>query len=161
MKTKGLLIGKFAPLHRGHQSLIEVALSEVDELIIFIYDCPETTNIPLRVRKNWLETLYPKAKVVEIYNGPKILGKTPDIMNLHSNHILENLKKINEDKITHFFSNEFYGEHMGKVLNCINRQVDINKEKYNVSGTLIRNDIEKYKEFVDEMVYKDLLKFKR
>jgi len=93
MKTKGLLIGKFAPLHRGHQSLIEVALSEVDELIIFIYDCPETTNIPLRVRKNWLETLYPKAKVVEIYNGPKILGKTPDIMNLHSNHILENLNE--------------------------------------------------------------------
>ena len=35
----GLTLGKFAPLHRGHQSLIEKALAETDRLIVMIYDC--------------------------------------------------------------------------------------------------------------------------
>lgn len=107
MKTTGLLIGKFAPLHKGHQSLIEVALKEVDKLIIFIYDCPETTDIPIKTRKNWLMELYPQANIVEIYDGPKILGKTPEIMKLHSDCILQNLNRINEHNITHFFLMNF------------------------------------------------------
>ncbi len=42
--TRGLTLGKFAPLHCGHQLLIDTALAEVDELVITIYDCPETTR---------------------------------------------------------------------------------------------------------------------
>ncbi len=34
--TRGLTLGKFAPLHRGHQLLIDTALAEVDELVITI-----------------------------------------------------------------------------------------------------------------------------
>lgn len=45
---------------------------------------------------------------------------------------------------------------MSEVLNCVNRQVDINKEKYNISGTLIRNNIKKYRKFIDDIVYNDL-----
>ncbi len=34
--TRGLTLGKFAPLHCGHQLLIDTALAEVDELVITI-----------------------------------------------------------------------------------------------------------------------------
>ena len=156
MITKGLIIGKFAPLHKGHQYVIETALKEVDNLIIFIYDCPETIDIGVDVRAAWLKKLYPNAKVVEVYNGPKILGKTPYIMKLHSDCIISKLRQINENGITHFYSSEFYGEHMAKVLNCINRQVDPKREIYNISATQIRDNPEKYKEFIEDIVYKDL-----
>ena len=51
--THGLTLGKFAPLHKGHQLVIETALAEVDELTVVIYDSPEVTPVPLSVRANW------------------------------------------------------------------------------------------------------------
>jgi len=35
----GLTLGKFAPLHQGHQYVIETALTEMDEVVLIIYDC--------------------------------------------------------------------------------------------------------------------------
>ncbi len=43
----GLTLGKYAPLHQGHQLVIETALAEMDRLIVIIYDCPEITPIAL------------------------------------------------------------------------------------------------------------------
>ena len=41
---RGLTLGKFAPFHKGHQFLIETALSQMDEVIAIIYNankiCP-------------------------------------------------------------------------------------------------------------------------
>ena len=157
MKKIGLIIGKFAPLHKGHQYLIETALKQVDKLIIFIYDWPELTNVPINIRKRWIEKLYPDAQVVEVYDSPKIFGKTPEVMKLHSDCIVNKLKEIGQETlITHFFSNEFYGEYMGKVLNAKNVQIDINKEQYKISATEIRENPEKYKEFLDKIVYEEI-----
>jgi cytidyltransferase-like protein len=36
----GLTLGKYSPFHKGHQYLIDTALSEVDHLIIVIYNSP-------------------------------------------------------------------------------------------------------------------------
>ncbi len=38
MKKIGFTIGKFAPLHKGHQFLIETAMKEMDEFYIVVYD---------------------------------------------------------------------------------------------------------------------------
>jgi cytidyltransferase-like protein len=46
MKT-GLTLGKYAPLHKGHQYVIETALREMDKLIVIAYDAPDYTYIPL------------------------------------------------------------------------------------------------------------------
>ncbi len=47
-KNRGLTLGKFAPLHKGHQLVIETALAEMDEVISIIYDAPKTTSVFLR-----------------------------------------------------------------------------------------------------------------
>lgn len=44
MNTLGLTLGKFAPLHKGHQFMIETALQEVDELILVIYETTVTRS---------------------------------------------------------------------------------------------------------------------
>jgi len=45
---RGLFIGRFQPLHLGHMSIMETALSEVDELIVGVgsAECSYTTKDP-------------------------------------------------------------------------------------------------------------------
>ena len=41
-KNIGFTIGKFAPLHKGHQLVIETAIQEMDEVYVVIYDTTDS-----------------------------------------------------------------------------------------------------------------------
>ena len=103
--TRGLVIGKFAPLHKGHQYLIETAIEAVDQLYVVIYNCPEVIDIPLHVRADWIRHLYPSVIVIEAWDGPKDEGHTAKIKKIQEDY----LKLIVPQPITHFFSSEWYG----------------------------------------------------
>ena len=152
--TRGLTLGKYAPLHRGHQLVIETALAEMDEVIVVIYDCPETTDIPLTVRANWLRTLYPAAHVVEAWDGPTDVGDAPEIKRTHEAYLLDRLKLRG---ITHFYSSEFYGEHVSAAFGAVNRQVDLERRAVPISGTQIRENPFAFRQFLDPVVYRDLI----
>lgn len=149
----GLTLGKFAPFHKGHQLLIEIAISEVDELIVLIYDDP-VINIPLATRAAWIREIYPKIVVVEGVNSPNDTGYTPEIMKIQEDYVLSVLGNRN---ITHFYSSEPYGEHMSIALNALNRQVDVSRNIVPISATKIRNDSFENKNFIHPKVYKDLI----
>lgn len=153
MKKTGLVLGKFAPLHKGHQFMIETALREMDELIVLIYDT-DVMPIPLQVRSRWIRTLYPAARVLEAWDGPQEVGDLPEIRKLNEDYILQRLQGI---RITHFYSNEFYGEHVSNALGAENRQIDRNRDIFPVSATMIRENPYRYREFVDPIVYMDLI----
>ena len=104
-KTHGLTLGKFAPLHKGHQLVIETALAEMDEVSLIIYDAPDVTTIPLNIRARWIRRLYPNVNVIEAWDGPTEVGNTPEIQRSHEQYIIDRLK-ISD--ITHFYSSEFY-----------------------------------------------------
>jgi cytidyltransferase-like protein len=64
---RGLVFGKFMPLHRGHQLLIERALAEVDDLTIVVYDSEPTGDyppMPIELRLRWLRELYPDVEAI-------------------------------------------------------------------------------------------------
>lgn len=151
---RGLTLGKFAPLHKGHQLMIETALSEVAELQIIIYDSPEQTSVPLPVRSAWLRELYPQAQVIEAWDGPSVTGNTREIQQLHEDYVIQQLGISN---ISHFYSSEFYGEHMSQALGAINRQVDPPRNQVPISATQIRSDPYRYREFLHPRVYRDLI----
>ena len=88
----GLTLGKFAPFHKGHQFLIETALSEVDKLVVVIYACDELPQCPLFMRANWIKSLYPQVEIVLASDGPKETGYSPEIMAKHDRY-LQNLLK--------------------------------------------------------------------
>jgi NadR type nicotinamide-nucleotide adenylyltransferase len=56
----GLVVGKFAPLHLGHQALIEAAARSCDELLILSYSNPEFERCEVSARRRWFESLYPE-----------------------------------------------------------------------------------------------------
>lgn len=151
---RGLTLGKYAPLHKGHQLVIETALFEMDEVTVLIYDAPETTSIPLNVRANWLRKLYPKIKVIEAWDGPTEVGDKPEIKQLHEDYIIN---KLGIKGITHFYSSEFYGEHMSIALGAVNRLVDQSRQTIPVSGRQIRKNVYEYREFISPLIYRDLV----
>ncbi len=79
---RGLVIGKFCPLHEGHQFLIESALAQVDELHIWSWSVPEFPEYPPSLREYWLRTLYPDARVrvitAESVQQWGVAGQLPD-----------------------------------------------------------------------------------
>jgi NadR type nicotinamide-nucleotide adenylyltransferase len=153
-RKRGLTLGKFAPLHRGHQLLIETALSEMDELSVIIYDCPETTAVPLCVRAEWIRRLYPEVRLIEAWDGPTEVGEAPEIRKKHEDYIL---RRLALSGFTHFYSSEFYGEHMSLALGAANRIVDDVRREVPVSGTEIRKNPYALREYLDPRVYRDLI----
>lgn len=153
--TVGLTLGKFAPLHKGHQYLIETAIAEMDRVIVVIYDSSDTTNIPLTVRANWLRTLYPSVEVLEAWDGPAETGYSSEVKRLQENYII---KLLDGQRITNFYSSEFYGEHMSQALQAVNRRVDEKRSVVPISGTMVRKDSFANKDYLHPMVYKDLIK---
>ena len=55
----GLIVGKFCPLHRGHQLLIDTALAACARLIVISYAEPGFAGYERAVRERWLRELYP------------------------------------------------------------------------------------------------------
>jgi cytidyltransferase-like protein len=151
----GLTIGKFAPLHKGHQWMIETALEEVDQLIVIVYDAPEAKEMPMDMRIKWLTQLYPMVKIIKGEDPPRDKGYTEAIQKKHEDYILSLLGKI---KIHAFYSSEYYGERMSAALNCEHRMLDKYRTKIPISGTLIRKSLESYKHFLDLIVLNDLQK---
>lgn len=153
MKT-GLTIGKFAPLHKGHQYLIEKALEEVDHLIVIVYDAPKLTQIPVDVRANWIRTIYPQTTVIEGWHVPQVEGWSEENQQRHEQFVLGLIKGA---KIDVFFSSEHYGERMSKTLNCENRVIDMDRNNISISATEIRINAYQYRHFLNPLVYDDFV----
>lgn len=157
-KKNGLILAKFAPFHVCHRYIIETALKEVDDLSVIIYDCPNLINIPLNVRAGWVHNFYPQVNIIEGWDAPNKHEDTPEVRKMQEDYIKS---VLNGKKITHFFSADYYGEHISKALGAINWRVDLrNKdyENYNlIRATMIRENKYFYRKFMDPLVYKDIL----
>lgn len=148
-----MTLGKFAPLHRGHQLLIETALRETDRVVVMIYDAPES-RVPLAKRAGWIRALYPQVEVIEAPDGPQTVGYTPEITATHDRYIVSRLEGR---RVTHFYSSEPYGEHVSRALGAADRRVDPERSRFAVSGTTIRSDPHRHRAFLHPLVYRDLV----
>ena len=150
---RGLTLGKFAPFHRGHQMLVETALAEVDELVVMVY-ATDVTEVPLQVRAGWIRALYPTVRIIEAWDGPDGYGDTPEIRGEQETYIL---KKLGGLRVTHFYSSEFYGDHVSRALDAVDRRIDEERSAVPISGTALRADYFAGREYIAPQVYADLI----
>lgn len=150
----GFTLGKFAPLHRGHQLLIETALAECQRVVVLIYET-RVMDTPLSVRAGWIRTLYPQVEVIEgPWDGPEGHSSERAHQKMHEDYCFE---KLGGTKVDAFYSSEFYGAHMAKALGAVDRRVDEARVKVPVSGTKVREDLAACRDFLDPLVYRDLV----
>lgn len=154
MKKIGFTIGKFAPLHKGHQYLIETALNEMDEFYVVIYDT-KIIDISTEVRAMWIKKLYPRCKIIYAYNPPNEYGLDEKSVKIQIDYLKNQMSGI---KVTHFYSSEEYGKFVAKEFDVIDRRIDNLREKFSISGTEIRLNLIKNKMYLEDIVYSDCKK---
>ena len=152
LKKIGFTIGKFAPLHKGHQFLIEKGLSEMDEFYIIVYETDLIKN-DIKQRANWIKKLYPTAKILYAYNPPSQYGLDDESVKIQVDYLKNIVKDI---PVTHFYSSERYGEYVAKNMHVIDVRVDQERKHVPITATSIRNNTEENKEFLENIVYNDL-----
>lgn len=153
-ETTGIFLGKFAPLHDGHRHVIDTALDEVDDLIVMPYTAPDTTDIPLTTRADWIRDLYPNVGVLPAWNGPTETGYTDELKQKHERYVEE---RLDGRDVTHFYSSEPYGAHMSEALDAVDRRIDPDRDTVPISATQIRADPYRNRDFVPDRVYRDLV----
>lgn len=148
----GFTIGKFAPLHKGHQYLIEKGIKEMDEFYVIVYET-NVMDIPVEQRASWIKELYPNVHILLAKNPPSQYGLDEESIKIQMDY----LKKIIKDiPVTHFYNSEPYGKFVARDLQIEEVQVDRQREKYAISGTKIRKNVNENKQYIEEIVYKEL-----
>ncbi|WPU95139.1 adenylyltransferase/cytidyltransferase family protein [Mucilaginibacter sabulilitoris] len=116
---RGLITGKFMPVHKGHIALIDFALDHCDELIVLVsasYDEP----IPGSQRLEWITELYKDNHKVKpwLLNYdevvvPGVSESSDNLTRIWANYLQQQLPPIDV-----IFASEAYGAYMSRFLNC-------------------------------------------
>jgi NadR type nicotinamide-nucleotide adenylyltransferase len=134
--TRGFLLGKFLPPHRGHQYLIEFARAYVDRLTVLVCSI-EREPIPGRLRYQWMCEAFPGVELVhhtdEIPQAPEEHPQFWDIWR-------DSIRRHAPGRIDYVFASEDYGGRLAQELDARFVPVDIARRNIPVSGRAIRAD---------------------
>lgn len=132
----GMIIGKFMPLHLGHEYLIRTGLEMCDHLTVLVSVLPgEPINGLLRF--HWVKERFPKANVVYLEDFIPIYPRSDlRYWEMWTDHIRRHLDK----KPDVVLSSEDYGDGLAKWLGAEHVCVDKAREEVGISGTQIRAD---------------------
>ena len=153
---RGLVFGKFLPLHRGHQLMIETALSQVDDLTIVVYDSrrPGSERMPVELRLGWLSELYPQAENILSLQDPLADDANADDP-AHAEVYAGGVEFLG--RFDRVFSSEPGYERFADLLGATHILVDEARTLVPTSGTVIRSDPYAYRGWMDPLVYSSLI----
>ena len=140
--TRGLVVGKFYPPHRGHQHLIATALAQVEWLDIIVCARPEQT-IPGGVRAAWLREMYPLAHIHEVDD----FGDDDN-----SARWAEMIRATLGYAPAVVFTSEEYGERLAHFLGARHVMVDRERAHVPISASAIRRDPLSHLQFLPPVV---------
>jgi HTH-type transcriptional regulator, transcriptional repressor of NAD biosynthesis genes len=63
----GLVVGKFAPPHKGHQLVIDTALEVCDQVIVLVYSNPDFSEMPSHARADWIRWAYRNNSCLQVF----------------------------------------------------------------------------------------------
>src|SRR6266849_3808273 len=155
---RGLVFGKFMPLHRGHQLLIEAAFAECDNVTILVYDSPvgddTLERMPVAKRLGWIADLYPQAEQIVSVADPwfdKPGHDGPEYAERYARE-LDFLGRF--DRV---FTSEPAYDSFVAALGAEQRVMDESRLLVPISGTAIRADLYGHRGWMDPIVYASLI----
>ena len=166
----GLIVGKFSPLHKGHEYLIETALRECETLYIFSYYTPEFAGCEAHRRESWLRALFPAAKIFVIddrfvQTRFNITLPPAGATDLEERRFVGFLwtQLVNEPLDAVYTSENYgagYAEEMSRYFAeytnfppVAHVLVDLERRRIPISGTRLRAGIHEHKKFLSPVVY--------
>jgi len=148
--TRGLVIGKFMPLHNGHIALIKFAATKCDELIVSM---SYTVNDPIdaQLRFSWIQETFRDYHNIK----PAISHDDFDDDSLPLEDRMLRWKGFIErrfPRIDILISSEAYGEPFARALSVPHILFDQSRTAFPISATHIRSNPFTYWEFIPPLV---------
>lgn len=150
----GLVIGKFAPFHRGHQRVLDRALAACDRVSVWVYSRPDFPDMPSPVRRGWVREvyparLYPQLQLLPDAPNPPLNGEPDGVHRAYVRTVLDSWG-VQPDAV---FTSEAYGDALAEDLGAAHVMVDAARAAVPVSGTQLRADVHAHRGFLDPAVY--------
>ena len=132
----GLVLGKFMPLHTGHEYLLRFAAQCCENLVVVV-DCLEGQTHPPELRKAWVEAIIPSARVVALTHPmPQQPSETPDFWRIWSDTLLSAVGRRPDVLI----ASMDYGVPLSEALQCSFVRCDMTRASIPISATQIRDN---------------------
>ena len=158
--ARGLVVGKFCPLHRGHMLVIDAALAACDEVFVISYTKPEFPGCGRAVREGWLHALYPQVRALVLEDGPGVSLPDNDAPEAQQRDFVGWVcTALFGCAVDAVFTSEDYGDGFAAALSaCFGRAVqhvcvDKARSLVPISGTAIRSDPHASRAFLAPVVY--------
>ncbi len=133
---RGLVIGKFMPVHNGHQALIYFAAERCDELIVSMSYTP-SDPIAAHIRLKWLREIFKGNSKLYIQQIEDDFDQ-PHLPPANRTAIWAAQIKKHYGKVDVVFSSEDYGEPFAAHLGARHISFDRERKMIPVSATQIR-----------------------
>ena len=169
-------MGKFSPLHRGHELVINRALEDCAEVVVLSYSKPEMPGCDAVRRDQWFAALFPQARhlavtderLCEWVKPGEERREAPANDAGETTHrrfcgfLCQHVLGVTVDAV---FTSEDYGGGFAEELTRYFRErqpacspvthvlVDRNRQRLPISATLLRQDIHAYREWLSPKVY--------
>lgn len=172
---RGLVVGKFCPLHRGHELLIRSARAQCDELVVLSYTKPGFAAYDRQRRADWLKARFADldchvlddeelARRCEAQRlAPRQLPRDDAPADEHRHFVAWLLLHLLGGPVDAVFTSEDYGDGFAAVLAgtfalpvrhvCVDR----GRRQVPVSGTQVRRDPMAFRALLSDEVYADLV----
>jgi HTH-type transcriptional repressor of NAD biosynthesis genes len=155
----GLVVGKFAPLHLGHEHVIRAADDACDHVVLLSYSRPELPGCDPARRAAWLAIRFPQATRIVLDHATGPLPENSDPDETHQAFCAQVLRQRYRRPIDAVFTSESYGA--GFAADLAFRQsapvdhiaVDFSRGTIPISGTALRADIHGLRRFLSSEVY--------
>ncbi len=155
--TKAFVFGKFLPFHKGHEAMINFALSKCDFLTVLVC-CSDKEGISDKLRKAWIEKTFEKQKNIEIRTFNYLESELPNTSESSKevSQIWADIFKKQLPDYSLLITSEEYGNFVAIFMNIQHIAFDIPKIKVPVSATAIRNDVFTNWQYLPDSVKPDL-----
>ncbi|MGG2397799.1 AAA family ATPase [Pseudomonas sp. SH1-B] len=172
--ARGLVVGKFAPLHLGHEWLIRQAQMQCEQLVLLSWANPELPGCAPERRANWLQARFPDLRSWVVTPGwvDEQRGRAlalPDLPHesapdaAQRQFVADFCLAVLGHPVDAVFTSEAYGDgfaaHLAACVGQPVRHVEIDRARVTVpvSGTQLRADVHGLRQYLAPQVYADFV----
>lgn len=156
--VKAFVFGKFLPFHKGHEAMINFALTKCDFLTVLVC-CSDKENIPAPTRQKWIEKTFEKESKIEIKSYNYLESELPN-----TSESSQEVSKVWSAIFKEFFpdydlviTSEEYGNYVASFMKIEHIAFDIPKQLFPVSASAVRKDIFTNWKFLPDSVKLDFV----
>ena len=150
---KGFVFGKFLPFHKGHEAMINFALTKCDRLTVLVC-CSDKETIPAEIRQNWISQTFASTKNinVEIFNYKEDELPNTSVSSTEVSQVWSEKFKTLFPDYNLVITSEKYGDYVASFMGIQHIPFNVPRDIVPISASMVRGNLIKYWNYLPESV---------